>query len=83
MDKFCTWDNIYDIYAYEDACLGSDKCINFQKELFFELGNSMLKKYWSLFQDQVKYIHNDIVKPFRVLILQYVERICEMHDLAE
>ena len=43
----------------------------------------MCKKYYRVFQDHVKYIHNDIVKPFRVRILQYAERVCEMHNLTK
>ena len=30
----------------------------------------------------MKYISNDIVKPFKVKILRYSERVREMHDLA-
>ena len=41
----------------------------------------MWKKNQSVFQDHVKYIHNDIVKPFIVVILQYAERVREMQDL--
>ena len=31
----------------------------------------------------MKYVHNDIVKPFKVKILRYSERVHEMHDLAK
>ena len=31
----------------------------------------------------MKYVCNDIVKPFKVKILHYVERLCEMYDLAK
>ena len=31
----------------------------------------------------MKYVCNDIVKPFKVKILRYAERVCEMHDLAK
>ena len=30
----------------------------------------------------MNYIHNDIVKPFKIKILRYAERMCEMNDLA-
>ena len=43
----------------------------------------MWKKHRSVIQDHVKYIHNDIVKPFRFGILQYSERVHEMHNLAK
>ena len=35
------------------------------------------------FQDYVKYIHNYIVKPFRVVILQNAKRVHTMHNLAK
>ena len=57
------------------------KCINFDNELWFYLGNSMCKKHRSVFQDHIKYIYNDIVKLFRVGILRQAERVQEMHDL--
>ena len=31
----------------------------------------------------MKYVRNDIVKPFKVKILRYVKRVREMHDLAK
>ena len=31
----------------------------------------------------MKYVHNDIVKPFKVKILRYAERVHDMHDLAK
>ena len=30
----------------------------------------------------MEYVRNDIVKPFKVNILRYFERVREMHDLA-
>ena len=41
------------------------------------------KKHQCVFQDNVKYIRNDIVKPFQVGIIQYTERVHDMHDLAK
>ena len=29
----------------------------------------------------MKYVHNDILKPFKLKILRYAERMREMHDL--
>ena len=43
----------------------------------------MWRKNQSVFQDHLKYIHNEILKPFRVRIIRYAERVQEMHDLAE
>ena len=41
----------------------------------------MLQNNRSTFQYHVKDIHNYIVKPFRVIIIQYTERICEIYDM--
>ena len=40
-------------------------------------------KHRSVYQYHLKYIRNDIVKPFRVRILCYADRVREMHDLAK
>ena len=80
-DDFCTWAKTYntgyDVHAY----LAMDKCIKFEREIWFEVGKYMWRKHWSVYQDHIKYIHNDIVKPFRVKILHYAKHIIDMHDL--
>ena len=43
----------------------------------------MWRKHWSVYQDHIKYICNDIVKPFKVKMLQYNEHVFEKHDLAK
>ena len=43
----------------------------------------MWRKHLSTFQDSIKYIQNDIVNPFRVVILKYAERVRKIHDLAK
>ena len=43
----------------------------------------MWNRHQSIYQGHVKYIHNDIVKPFRVVILQYAERVYEIHNLSK
>ena len=47
------------------------------------MGKIMWWKHWSNFKDNVKYIHNDVAKPFRVSILQYNELANEMNELAK
>ena len=43
----------------------------------------MWRKHRSNFQDHVKYIHNEILKPFIVGIIQYADHIHEMHDIGK
>ena len=83
MGQFCAWEKVYGIDTDGDAYLGRDKCISFEKELCFELEKGMWKKHRSVFQDHIKYIKNDIVKPFLVGILHYAERAQEMNCLAK
>ena len=40
----------------------------------------MWRKHHSVFQDHIKYIRHDIVKPFRVRINCYAKCVQEMHD---
>ena len=43
----------------------------------------MLGKSWSVYHDHMKYVHNKIVKPFKLKILRYAKRVREMHDLEK
>ena len=83
MEDFWNWaktDNSgYDGYPY----LANDKCVEFERELWFELGKCMWRKHRSVYQDHMKYVCNDIEKPFKVKILRYSESVREMHDLAK
>ena len=83
MEDFWTWEktdtNGYDGHHY----LANDNCVYFEMELWFELGKCMWRKHWSVYQDHMKYVQNDIVKPFKVKILHYAERMRGMHDLEE
>ena len=69
MDKLWTCTKLDGVDASGYVYLGADMCLNFKKDIWLYLRKSMWKKHQSVFQDHVKYIHNDIVKPFRVGIL--------------
>ena len=60
-EDFWTWVKTdttgYDGHDY----LARDKCVDFERELWFELGKCMWKKDRSVYQDHMKYVHNDIV----------------------
>ena len=81
MDNFWTWDKSDGIGYDGDAYLGLDKCADFEKNIWFELGKCMWRKHRSLYQDHLKYVCNNILKPFRVGIICYLERVMKMHDL--
>ena len=83
MDRFWTWEKINRIDTYGTVYSGVDSCIDSGKDIWLVLGNIMWKKHRSVFQDHVKYIHNDIVKHSRVRIIQYAERALGMNDLAK
>ena len=68
----------YDGYDY----LARDKCVNFERELWFELGKCMWNKHPSFYQNHMKYVRNDIVKPFKVKQIGYADRVREIQDLA-
>ena len=83
MEKFWIWyytDSVdYDGYTV----IGADISVDFEKELWFELGKRMWRNHISIFQDHVKFMHNDIVNPIRIGISQYANNFREMHDLAK
>ena len=66
-----------------DPTSGAEHCTCFDKELWFESVKTIMRKRRSIFQDHVKYMHNDIVKPFRKVILQYVEPVREIHNITK
>ena len=75
IEQVCTWANQYGITRSRYKSLEADIFIDFDKCIQFDLGTSMCKSHWSVFQDHIKYIHNDILKSFRVGTLQYAERV--------
>ena len=83
MEKFWTWAKLDGLDSYRTAYSDADRCIDFEKDIWFELGKRMWKKHWRVFQDHVIYIHNDITKPFRIGILQYANSVREMHNLEK
>ena len=82
-EDFWTWDKSDGIDYDKDDYLRLDKFVKFEKELWFELGKAIWRKYWSVFQDHLKYIRNDIVKPLCVGILRYAKRVQDIHDLVK
>ena len=82
-EGFWTWDKGYQLDYDGDSYLDLDKCFDFEKELWLELGKCMWRKHRSVFKDHTKYIRNDIVKPLCVGILRYAESVQEMHNLAK
>ena len=82
-DNFWKWDKT-DITGYDGHdYLARDKCVDSERDLWFEFVKCMWRKYWSVHQDHINYIRNDIMKAFKVKILRYAKRVCEMHDLAK
>ena len=54
MEQLWTWTKIYGVEGSEDMYLLWYRCLDFEKYICFELGKSMRKKHWSVFQDHVK-----------------------------
>ena len=83
MEQFWAWDKVDFIDSSGYMLLVWDRCDYFEKEIWFELGNSMWRKHQITFQDHVKYIQDYIVKHFRFSIIQYAEKFLNMHDLGK
>ena len=43
----------------------------------------MWMKHRSVYQDHLKYVRNDIVKPLKVKILRYAEHVRDIHYLSK
>ena len=48
-----------------------------------QVGKDHMEEASERLTEPCKYVHNDIVKPFRVVIIQYAESVHEMHELAK
>ena len=82
-DDLWTWSKTGTMGYARHEYLARDKCVNFEREVWFELGKCMWINQWSVYQDYLKYIHNDILKPFRIKIIRYIERVRDMHVLEK
>ena len=83
MEQFWAWYKVDGCDGTGDPIRGEERCAYFEKEFLFELVNIMWGKHQSIFQYHFSYIHNEILKPFGISILQYAQRILEMHYLAK
>ena len=81
MEDLWDWDKVAGTNAGGEPVSGAEHYDYFKKNLWFDFGKSIWSKHRSAFQYNVKYIHNEIMKPFRVSIPQYAECIHEMYDL--
>ena len=83
MEHFWDWAKVNAIDGAGDLFTGPEHCTYSEKKLWSELGKIIWRNHQNTFQDHVEYIHNNIVNPFRVVIIHYAERVREMHDLAK
>ena len=67
----------YDGHAY----LAMDKCVNFERGVWFDVVECMWRKHHRVYQDHMEYIRNYILKPFRIKSPLYADHVGEMHDL--
>ena len=63
--------------------IGNIHCMDFDHKLWFELWETMWKNHCCVFYNHVRYVQNNITKPYKVIILKYYEQICEMFELAQ
>ena len=78
----CTWDKSDGLAYNEDACLVLEKCVNFKKDIWLDLVKAVWRNHRIIFQDHLKYIFNDIVKPLFVGTLHFADTVQDMHDLS-
>ena len=83
MEQFWNWAKNESNNGSNDMYLEHDKYSDFEKLIWSELGKSMQRKHRGTFQENVKYIHNVIVKTFRVRIIQYAEHVHTIHNLSK
>ena len=82
-DDFWTWAKSDGLVYDRDSYRIMYNFVKFEKEIWFKLVKDMWRKHRSIFQDYLKYIRNNIVKPFCVRICCYAYRVQDMYDLAK
>ena len=70
MEKFWAWYKVDGVDSDGDPVTGAERWCEFKKYLWFDLGKSIWKGNCCIFQDNVKYVHNYIVKLFTSGIIQ-------------
>ena len=70
-DDFWTWDKTDTMGHDKYPFINQDKCVDFKRELWFELVKFIWRNHRSVYQDHMMYICNDIVKPSIVNIFRY------------
>jgi len=59
---------------------GSESAEEFEKLLWFELGKLIWKDHRQVYYGHIKYLQQNIVKPFKWTMVQYISRVREMYD---
>jgi hypothetical protein len=57
---------------------GSESAKQFEKLLWFELGKFIWKDHHQVYYEHIEYLQQNIVKPFKWTMVQYISRIREM-----
>ena len=61
---------------------GKNICKYFELRPRFERGKTIWKKHHSVFGDHVRYVTNNITKPYNAIILKYDECVREMFGIS-
>jgi hypothetical protein len=59
----------------------SFKCITFEKCLWFRLGKTMWRNSRNVFEEQKRYLEQNITKPFGWTMTRYTGRVRELYPL--
>ena len=83
MEQFWAWEKVGAVDKAGYLFNRPERWAYFHNWSWLDFGKSMWRKHWGKLQEHVKYIHNGIMKPFRVAILQYPDTVRNMHVLAK
>ena len=69
------WEFARDNWLYRDGYVipGKERCIDFEWKIWFGLGKTMFNNHYSLFNNWLRYVHNENTKPYKVIIINYTE----------
>ena len=80
--KSLTPDEIQDWKDNEESFVsGEQHCQAFERRIWFDLGKKMWRNHRNVHDDHLHYLMTDIVKPYKMSMIDFVERLRTLFDM--
>ena len=62
---------------------GEEHCANFERHIYYKIGKIIWHDHGSVYEEQLKYLQNDICKPYKYSMIQYTERVRDLFEILK